>query len=62
LAVDRLRRAQQAGQLRDDVDLRVVDQLWGACYHRMLRFGELPSPDTAQALIANLLHGIAAPG
>jgi AcrR family transcriptional regulator len=37
LARVRLRTAQQQGQLREDADLDViVDQLWGACYHRLL--------------------------
>lgn len=37
LARERLRSAQQQGQLREDADLDViVDQLWGACYHRLL--------------------------
>jgi AcrR family transcriptional regulator len=62
LAIDRLRHAQQAGQLRSGLDLAaIVDQLWGACYHRMLLFGELPDPAAARTLITNLLHGIAAP-
>jgi AcrR family transcriptional regulator len=62
LAVDRLRRAQQAGQLRDGLDLAaIVDQLWGACYHRMLLFGEPIEPGLVRTLISNLLHGIATP-
>ncbi|HLU59822.1 MAG TPA: TetR/AcrR family transcriptional regulator [Pseudonocardia sp.] len=37
LAKERLRIAQRRGQLREDADLDViVDQLWGACYHRLL--------------------------
>ncbi|WP_105566705.1 TetR/AcrR family transcriptional regulator [Microbacterium halophytorum] len=37
LARERLRAAQLVGQLRGDADLDViVDQLWGACYHRLL--------------------------
>ncbi|WP_255366278.1 TetR/AcrR family transcriptional regulator [Cellulomonas sp. KH9] len=37
LARARLRSAQRQGQLREDADLDiVVDQLWGACYHRLL--------------------------
>ncbi len=60
LAVALLSAAQQRGQLRADVDPEVlVDQLWGACYHRLL----LPDQplDTAftDALVANLLHGVA---
>src|SRR5690606_13555194 len=37
LARERLQTAQRQGQLRADADLEViVDQLWGACYHRLL--------------------------
>lgn len=37
LALERLRSAQRAGQLSADIDLGIiVDQLWGACYHRFL--------------------------
>lgn len=62
LAIDRLRRAQQAGQLREGIDLAaVVDQLWGACYHRLLLFGEPVEPAMARTLVTNLLHGIAGP-
>jgi AcrR family transcriptional regulator len=62
LAIDRLRRAQQFGQLRTDLDLAaVVDQLWGACYHRMLLFGEPVEPAMTRTLVTNLLHGIAGP-
>ena len=53
LAVERLSRAQQCGQIRADADLGVVvDQLWGACYHRLL----LPAKplDLVDALLHNL--------
>jgi len=60
LAIDRLQRAQQTGQLRPGLDLAaVVDQLWGACYHRILLFSEPIEPATAKTLVTNLLHGIA---
>ncbi|MFD2840687.1 TetR/AcrR family transcriptional regulator [Populibacterium corticicola] len=37
LARQRLQAAQQAAQLSMDADLDImVDQLWGACYHRLL--------------------------
>lgn len=37
LALERLVTAREQGQLRQDADLEiVVDQLWGACYHRLL--------------------------
>jgi AcrR family transcriptional regulator len=62
LAIDRLRRAQQADQLRTDLDLAaIVDQLWGACYHRMLLFGEPLETSMIRTLITNLLRGIASP-
>jgi AcrR family transcriptional regulator len=62
LAIDRMQRAQQLGQLRDGLDLTaIVDQLWGACYHRMLLLGEPVEPGMAKTLVANLLHGIATP-
>ncbi len=64
LAVDRLAIARDHGQIRPDVDLEViVDQLWGACYHRLL----LPVPDQpittafTAALVRNLMHGICPP-
>ena len=35
--VEAVARAQARGQVREDVDPEiVVDQLWGACYHRLL--------------------------
>ncbi|MFC1401171.1 MULTISPECIES: TetR/AcrR family transcriptional regulator [Streptacidiphilus] len=59
LAVDRLRTAQNQGQIRPDVDPQVVvDQLWGACYHRLLLPDEPLDPTFADALITNLLRGI----
>ena len=59
LATDRLRRAQQVGQLRRDVDVRVVvDQLWGAVYHRLLIPDEPVTDDFVVALVTNLLDGI----
>jgi len=52
--------ARDQGQIRSHVDLEViVDQLWGACYHRLL----LPVPDQpltaaiAAALVRNLMAG-----
>src|SRR5690606_13748452 len=37
LARERLRVARAEGELRPGADLGViVDQLWGACYHRLL--------------------------
>lgn len=37
LARQRLQASQQTGELNPDADLDImVDQLWGACYHRLL--------------------------
>ncbi len=59
LAVEAMRRAQARGQLRADVELQVaVDQLWGACYYRLL-IPALPlGEDFAAALVHNLLRGL----
>jgi len=60
LAVERMERAQEAGQIRPEVDPRVlVDQLWGATYHRLLIPDEPVDERFADALIANLFGGIA---
>ncbi|MGW4566849.1 TetR/AcrR family transcriptional regulator C-terminal ligand-binding domain-containing protein [Streptomyces sp. NPDC004561] len=61
LAVEAMRRAQERGQLRAEADPEVlVDQLWGACYHRLL-LSDLPVTEEFTAnLITNLLHGVAA--
>ncbi|MEV0890828.1 MULTISPECIES: TetR-like C-terminal domain-containing protein [unclassified Promicromonospora] len=59
LAGDRLRAAQELGQIRDDVDVQVVvDQLWGAVYHRLLVPDEPVTEAFADALVGNLLGGI----
>lgn len=59
LAADRFRRAQQAGQIGADLDVQVlVDQLWGAVYHRLLIPDEPVSEAFADALIRNLFDGI----
>jgi AcrR family transcriptional regulator len=59
LAVTALRRAQDRGQLRPDVDPEaVVDQLWGACYHRLLLPDQPLTAEFADALVANLFDGV----
>jgi AcrR family transcriptional regulator len=59
LAVDRLRRARERGQVRADVDPEVViDQLWGAGYHRLLIPDQPLTREFADALVRNLLSGI----
>ncbi|MFI7504048.1 TetR/AcrR family transcriptional regulator [Streptomyces sp. NPDC049687] len=61
LAVRRMLRAREQGQLRADVDPEiVVDQLWGACYHRLL-LPDLPvTEEFATGLVAHLMRGIRA--
>jgi len=59
LAVEALTKAAARGQLRPDVDPEsVVDQLWGACYHRLL-IPDLPlTEDLARTLVDNLVRGL----
>jgi len=60
LACDRMRKAQDVGQLRSEVDPQVVvDQLWGAVYHRLLIPDEPVTDAFIVALVSNLLDGIA---
>jgi AcrR family transcriptional regulator len=59
LAVAALERAKTRGELRADVDPEVVvDQLWGACYHRLLLPDQPLTDDFAAALVDNLFHGL----
>jgi AcrR family transcriptional regulator len=61
LAGERLRAAQQQGQIRADVDVQVVvDQLWGAVYHRLLIPDEPVTDAFLISLVDNLLGGIGA--
>ncbi|GAA5193907.1 TetR/AcrR family transcriptional regulator [Rugosimonospora acidiphila] len=59
LAVQRLDAAKAAGQLRKDVDSEgLVDQLWGACYHRLL-IPDLPLTEQfADRLVDTLFQGV----
>ncbi|SDK58605.1 transcriptional regulator, TetR family [Glycomyces sambucus] len=60
LARERLRIARAAGQLREDADLDViVDQLWGACYHRLLVLKVPFDASIVPALVDQALHGAA---
>jgi AcrR family transcriptional regulator len=62
LAVEAIERAKQRGQVRADVDSEVVvDQLWGACYHRLLIPDQPLTDEFAEALVTNLLSGIGGP-
>ncbi|AVT29229.1 TetR family transcriptional regulator [Plantactinospora sp. BC1] len=60
LARARLRTAQRQGQLREDADLDIiVDQLWGACYHRLLVL-RVPFDESIVArLVDHALYGAA---
>lgn len=52
-------RAQEQGQIREDVDVQViVDQLWGAVYHRLLIPDEPVTDAFITALVSNLIDGI----
>lgn len=59
LAVDRIEAARGSGTLRPDVDPQaVVDQLWGACYHRLL-IPDLPLDlDFADRILDHVVRGI----
>jgi AcrR family transcriptional regulator len=60
LAGERLARAREQGQIRADVDVQVlVDQLWGAIYHRLLIPDEPVTDDFVVALVGNLFDGVA---
>ncbi|MFC8732917.1 TetR-like C-terminal domain-containing protein [Luteimicrobium sp. NPDC057192] len=62
-AIRVLARARDRGQLREDAPLDVVvDQLWGACYHRLLVLDEPLSPELVDRLVHNALHGAAPAG
>lgn len=58
LARQRLRSAQGSGELGADADLDImVDQLWGACYHRLLIL-KVPLDDlNIDRLVTYALHG-----
>lgn len=55
-----LQRALERGELHPDVDIEVViDQLLGAIWYRALLSGGRLGPTYAEALAADLVHGIA---
>lgn len=59
LAVSTMEAAKERGQLRPDVDPEtVVDQLWGACYHRLLIPDQPLTHEFVDALVDNLFGGI----
>lgn len=59
LAVERIDIAKEAGQIRTEVDSQVlVDQLWGAVYHRILIPDEPVTDSFVLALVDNVLDGV----
>ncbi|GAA1655955.1 TetR/AcrR family transcriptional regulator [Nonomuraea maheshkhaliensis] len=63
LARERLRVAVRQGQLREDADLDIiVDQLWGACYHRLLVLRVPFDESLAERLVDQALYGSAKHG
>jgi AcrR family transcriptional regulator len=59
LAVSTMEAAKERGQLRPDLDPEtVVDQLWGACYHRLLIPDQPLTEQFVDALVDNLFGGI----
>jgi AcrR family transcriptional regulator len=59
LAVAAMRKAMGRGQLRASLDPEsVVDQLWGACYHRLLLPDQPLTAEFVDALVDNLFRGI----
>jgi AcrR family transcriptional regulator len=60
LAVAAMETAKQRGQLRASLDTEtVVDQLWGACYHRLLLPDQPLTHEFVDTLVDNLFRGIA---
>ncbi|PRX52645.1 TetR family transcriptional regulator [Nonomuraea fuscirosea] len=63
LARERLRVAVRQGQLREDADLDIiVDQLWGACYHRLLVLRVPFDESLVERLVDQALYGSAPHG
>lgn len=58
----RLRQAQDAGQLSPDADLDVaLDLLYGPLYHRLALHLGMPDPTHLDSLIAHVLHALTPP-
>jgi AcrR family transcriptional regulator len=59
-AVAAMETAKERSQLRSDLDCEtVVDQLWGACYHRLLLPDQPLTDEFVDTLVDNLFRGIA---
>jgi AcrR family transcriptional regulator len=62
-AVAAMETAKSRGQLSASLDTEtVVDQLWGACYHRLLLPDQPLTDEFVDTLVDNLFHGIFGPG
>lgn len=60
LAVAAMEKAKHRGQLRATLDPEtVIDQLWGACYHRLLLPDQPLTGKFVDALLDNLFDGVA---
>lgn len=60
LARDRLEAARESGELRRDADIDIlVDQLWGAGYHRLLVLRTPVSELDVERLVGQVLRGAA---
>jgi len=60
LAVAAMEKAKERGQLSQTVDPEtVVDQLWGACYNRLLVPDQPLTVEFVDALVHNMFHSIA---
>jgi len=60
IAADLFARAQQRGQIRKDIDVTaLIDQIWGACYYRLLVEPETVTPELGATLVRQALHGAA---
>jgi AcrR family transcriptional regulator len=59
LSTARIAAAKAAGQIRADVDCEtVVDQLWGACYHRLLIPDQPLTTTFTDTLVTQLFGGL----
>jgi AcrR family transcriptional regulator len=58
-AVKAISCAQTRGQIQPTADPEIlVDQLWGACYHRLLLPDQPLTEQFAEDLVHNLFHGV----
>jgi AcrR family transcriptional regulator len=54
-----LERAQSRGQVREGVDVQIlIDQIWGACYYRLLTEDRTVTFEYADRLVEQALRGV----